>query len=535
MSMKIHEKLELANQFFNQGDVSNSKSLLLEVENELQMMPKSAYYSNVHANLGSLMIDFGAFINDEQIIFRGLNHTEYPIKINSESNVTVGQYYNLANGYIALWDLKKKESIQNGKIDENYFRAKHYFRKALDLAKTSEQSLDPELLARINTNFGNCLCSVGRKVEAFSYYDHALKFDKKFGMALGNKAIELQHLAFLARGHTHLFLLESRRLYQEALTQPIPDDAHQNFQINYDKVNSFINKHNEMRAERQKNSKATSQFHQNSRDFCIKHQLYLTPTTFVGKNNEVVFGDPMFISRFIEKFDEEHKVNRHITFLNQIKQDFVLARYLLIQSQYRSSVVDTIDHDVTLFDPLQYSIHSAYIELLKLSLKLTMDTFDRIAQFVREYCGVKKPSAKNTHFKTIWTQGKIDDTLRPEFVSRKNLFLLALFDLSIDLRDKGFYQEIYGYRNAITHRYLVVHELMTPEDNTEVTSRIRREKLVETTITAMQLLRAAIMYLILFVDIEEKKKHKPNERYGPLLMYRVSPNHQWRPYHGENS
>ena len=134
-----------------------------------------------------------------------------------------------------------------------------------------------------------------------------------------------------------------------------------------------------------------------------------------------------------------------------------------------------------------------------------MDTFDRIAQFVREYCGIKKPSPKNTHFRTIWTQSKIDDTLRPEFITRKNVFLLALFDLSIDLRDKGYYREIYEYRNAITHRYLVVHELMTPEDNTEVTSRIRREELVEITITAMQLLRAAIMYLILFVDVEEKR------------------------------
>ncbi|MDD5188645.1 MAG: LA2681 family HEPN domain-containing protein [Methanoregula sp.] len=243
----------------------------------------------------------------------------------------------------------------------------------------------------------------------------------------------------------------------------------------------------------------------------------------------------MFISRFIEKLDDEHIVNRHITFLNQIKQDFVLARYLLIQSQFRSTVIDTIDNDVTLFDPLEYSIHNAYIELLKLSLKLTMDTFDRIAQFVREYCGIKKPSAKNTHFRTIWTQGKVHDTLRPELALRKNIFLLALFDLSLDLRDNGYYQEIYECRNAITHRFLVVHEIMTPEDNTNVTSRICREDLLDTTITAMQLLRAAIMYLILFVDIEEKKKHNPNERYGPLPMYRVSPDYQWRPYHGEDN
>jgi len=41
------------------------------------------------------------------------------------------------------------------------------------------------------------------------------------------------------------------------------------------------------------------------------------------------------------------------------------------------------------------------------------------------------------------------------------------------------------------------------------------------------------MYLILFVDIEEKTKRKPDERYGQLPMYRVSPDHQGRPCHGD--
>jgi tetratricopeptide (TPR) repeat protein len=533
--MKIHEKLEKARNYFNEGDVSHSKLTLLDAEKEIQTISESSYYSQVHANLGSLMIDLGSFSGDKELILRGKHHAEYSVKTKPESEITIGQYYNLANGYVSLWDLEKQESIQNNKIGENYLRAKYYFRKALDLAKKSKNSVDPDLHARISTNFGNCLCSVGRRVEAFSNYDAALKFDKNFGMALGNKAIELQYLAPLAHGHTHLLLMESRRLYQEALNQPIPEDAHRHFQIGFDRVNSFILKHSEMKPEIHNNSEPISKFHAYSREFCIKHQLYLTPSTFVGKNNEVVFGDPMFISRFIEKLDEEHIVNRHITFLNQIKQDFVLARYLLVQSQFQSNVVDTIDIDVTLFDPLQYSIHSAYIELLKLSLKLTMDTFDRIAQFVREYCGIKNPSAKNTHFRTIWTHGKIDDTLRPEFASRKNLFLLALFDLSLDIREKGYYREIYEYRNAITHRFLVVHEMITPEDNTDTTSRIRREDLLDTTINAMQLLRSAIMYLILFVDIEEKKKKDPNERYGSLPMYQVSPDYQWRPYHGENN
>nr|WP_321350346.1 LA2681 family HEPN domain-containing protein [uncultured Methanoregula sp.] len=533
--MKIHENLEEARKYFDHGDVPQSKNIILEVEKKLQTIPESSYYSQVHANLGSLMIDLGAVAGDKDLIIRGKHHTEYPIKTKPESEITVGQFYNLANGYIALWDSDKRESLNEGRIDENYQAAKHYFRKALDLAKKPETSLDRNLRAQINTNFGNCLCSVGREVEAFSFYDSALKYDKNFGMALGNKAIELQWLAFLAHGHTHLFLIESQRLYQEALKQPLPREADLIFEKNHAAVDSIIKKHTGMKPENHINSDPISQFHEFSRNFCVKHQLYLTPTTFVGKKNDMVFGDPMFISRFVEKISDAHIVDRHITFLNQIKQDFVVARYLLIQSQYQSTAVDTIDKDVILFDPLDYSVHNAYIEFLKLSLKLTMDTFDKIAQFVREYCGIQKPSARNTHFRTIWTQDKLHDTLRPEFAARKNKFLFALFDLALDLKDDGYYREIYECRNAVTHRFLIVHEMRIPEDHSDITSRISREYLFETTITAMQLLRAAVMYLILFVDIEEKKKRKPDERYGQLPMHRVSPYHQWRPYHGDDN
>lgn len=533
--MKTHEKLDEAHKSFRQGDVSRAIAFLLEVEKEIQDITKISYFVPLHANLGSLMIDIGAFTRDKDLIMRGTYHTEYPIETKPESEISVGQYYNLANGYLALWELEKTVLLDRGKISENYLKAKKYFRKSLDLTKTDPSYGYRNLQAQINTNFGNCLCSVGRRIEAFTHYENALKYNNKFGMALGNKAIELQRLAFLAHGHTHLFLLESRRLYQEALKYTSQDDAGalQAFQSGYDAVNSFIQRHKEMKQEIHSNTESISEFHKFSRDFCIKHQLYLTPSTFVGKKEEVVFGDPMFISKFIEKIDEAHLVNQHITFLNQIKQDFVLARYLLIQSQYRSGVVDSIDKDVILFDPLEYSLHNAYIEFLKLSLKLTMDTFDKIAQFLREYCGIKNPPAKRTYFRSIWTQGKCKDTLRSEFVMRKNVFLFALFDLSMDLQDDGYYREIYECRHASTHRFLIVHDIITPSNQSGVTSRISREDLFEKTITAMQLLRAAIMYLILFVDSEEKKKQQSGKRFGTLPLYRVSCDHQWRPHIGE--
>jgi len=263
--------------------------------------------------------------------------------------------------------------------------------------------------------------------------------------------------------------------------------------------------------------------------------LYLTPATFVGKKNEVVQGDPMFISTIIVPLDDDTTINRYITFLNQIKQDFVLARYFLIQSHYRSTVVDTIDQDVVLYDPLDYSIHNAYIQLLKMSLKLTIDTFDKIAQFLREYCNVPVDPKTETNFRNIWTKEKGKILLRPEFEQKQNKLLFALFDLSLDLQKGGYYEKIYDRRNAITHRFLVVHEMMTPDDQTIVSSRISKDDLVDVTITAMKVLRAAVMYLIVFIDTEERKKKDPNKKSMPLFSNRVSESYQWRPLDGENN
>jgi len=77
--------------------------------------------------------------------------------------------------------------------------------------------------------------------------------------------------------------------------------------------------------------------------------------------------------------------------------------------------------------------------------------------------------------------------------------------------------------------------MMTPDDQTIVTSRISRDELVDVTITAMKLLRAAVMYLIVFVDMEERKKKDPNKKYVQVSSDRVLEKYQWRPYDGEHN
>ena len=196
--MKIFEKYNKAHEFFNSEDIPHATALVLEIEAELQTISDPVIHLQIQSNLGGLMIDLGKNTRDKKLISRGKNYIEELVSQNSEDRVLVAEYYNLANGYLALWDLESGEYFKKGEIGETFSLAKKYYRTALDIAKKSKDAVDPQLLAQINTNLGNCLRDMGRFVEAFYYYDEALKINKFRGEAIGNKAITLRYLSPLA-------------------------------------------------------------------------------------------------------------------------------------------------------------------------------------------------------------------------------------------------------------------------------------------------------------------------------------------------
>lgn len=57
------------------------------------------------------------------------------------------------------------------------------------------------------------------------------------------------------------------------------------------------------------------------------------------------------------------------SFLNEIKQDYVASRFLLVLSKYKGLNLDFIDKRVKIIDTLDGSIHNIYIQLIKSSFK----------------------------------------------------------------------------------------------------------------------------------------------------------------------
>ncbi len=479
------------------------------------------------------MIDLGSWTRNHDMVKRGTDFTMQVISEAPTEKVIPAHFYNAANGYSSMWQIRVRDAFRQGVVDQSHIEAKRLYRQAIDLANQSPGSISADLRKQLLVNYANCLDTVGRCVEAVTEFDRVLKADPTMAPALGNKGMVLHRLAHLARGHTHTFLLEAHRLLDAALKQPLNEHAKRAFRRHHDQLERVMNAHSDMKPEEGEQNQPTSRFHGFLCDFCVKHGLFLTPTTFIGDKQSVVRGDPMFISQMVASLEDDEKFDRIITFLNQIKQDYVMARYLLVQSQYRSEVADIIDHNVSLYYPLDYSLHSAYIQMLKTSLRLAVDVLDKIAYFVRDYCGVRSLSDEGVSFRNVFSTKESPLDLRPELAAKRSVFLWALLDLSLDVRKGGYYDFIYERRNALTHRFLVVHDMLLSRQTNREIPRVLLSKFTDECIAAMQTARAAVIYLMLFVESEEGRAMQKSGPVGPIAGVPVDDVFRWRPDRGE--
>ncbi|MCL4506482.1 MAG: LA2681 family HEPN domain-containing protein [Chloroflexi bacterium] len=530
MTADLLSYIAAAHKAIDENRLGDATEFIARVESELTSDIDIGYRRNIKANLAGAMIDLGTYTHDEALLARGTHYATQAIESTAEKDRSIAHYYNAANGYASLWDLQSRAELKRGGINDNYLQAKTYYRKAIDLASQSLSLEEQALCKSLFVNYANNLDSVGRNVEAVTWYDRALNLDEGMALALGNKAITLHRLAFLAHGHTHAFLVEAHRLLQAALQNQLETPAAQTFSRHLHEIEQITVAHGEhgIEAEPDTASEPRSPFHRFLQGFCLNHRLYLTPTTFLSADHHLAPGDPLFISRMVAPLNDEQKFDRYVTFLNQIKQDYVLARYFLVQSQYRADAIDTVDWDVALYYPLDYSLHSAYIELMKSSLRLAVDVLDKVAFFVWDYCGITTINKLKVNFRTLWAAQASLTTLRPELANRDNAYLIALLDLSLDVRDDGYYGDIYKRRNALTHRFLVVHDMVLDRQTNPDIPRLHLHEFLRECIQALQIARAAVIYLILLVDTEERKLGNEH-RFGVIRGTPVDDAFRWTP------
>jgi len=428
MKEKIIQELHAIDVLINKGKCQKALDHLqdLEVKNPKN---KIIEFSKV-----GLLIDIGEGLENSQIVKKGISLGEEILKNPDFEKYKSKLYYNIANGYMVLHSLESKSiGIEQIVDNENLQRAKSYFREAIK----EEDDLDLNFKKQLWTSYGNCLDTLRRGVEALYAYDEALKIDPNFSMALGNKARAMKFFANISGVYREAIYIKSYQMLKEALKdRNIDIKAKKIFGSEIQEIeNLFEDKSILSKSLNHSKYDSTnmSEFEKYYIEFCSKHKLFLN--FHIHKEEcEASIVDPIFIS-LITPIDDDETFYNLAKYINQIKEDYAVARLLLVQSQFKKEDFDSISKRTTFANTPDYSIFNIYTGLLKSAFKEAYNILDKISRFINEYYGLGIRG--DIYFTTIWQKEyylfpidpKLEDDLNKETISDK---------LRDEFKEKGY-------------------------------------------------------------------------------------------------
>ncbi|MHB0878456.1 MAG: LA2681 family HEPN domain-containing protein [Anaerolineae bacterium] len=450
--------------------------------------------------LGRIYVEVGFAQADEALIRHGMDLAEGYLRRSQDGEQSALAHSVLGDGYLALYGLKYPSLpvsavFLGGELDQ----AKNHYRQAL-AAGTGDDSFRAGVLASL----GDCFDHAGRAIEALERYEEALAYQPDHAMALANKALGFLSYSRLAGEHRGTFLIEAYWLLSRALEDGVGAESEPLLRDYVGQIRGFF-------AETQLldsppayagcRVEALQPLESFATEFCLRHRLYLSICTFCQRCNAAI-GDSAIIRGLAPAGEPAAVEDGHLLLcehLNQIKQDFVAARFSLILAEAEQVDLSFVDAGVALVDTLGINLHGVRTELLKGSFRAFYGVIDKIASFLNEYMSLGVEDTR-ADFRRIWYSDWKAKAVHPALLQRENLSLSALFDIHRDF-ETGPYESLRLLRNVLTHGFVNVVDPSAGRDGTGLT----RDDLLAKTLSLAAVVRNAVIYLISLVDDEENR------------------------------
>ena len=490
--MDMIEILNKACDCINQDNIDGANTLLNKLRAKKETPTKNYY-------LAILLRDLGHKIKNMEYINESIEKLE-ELKENSFEDIN----FNLGTAYFIKWELEKE--------NETYLTLdhEHSLLKAKKLLKREIIKNDNYDFRKTNINLANTYNNIGRHIEAIEYYDYVMN-ETGSAYAMLNKGIGLYKYSLFLHNPTPI-LSEAYYYFKQILNDTrSSSEMKRKAKAYYDDIKWLFDENIlEEHIESERIRYSNDFFEGFMINFCLDYKLFLNLDNFCQLCQNSI-GDTIDIEKLITNISGELKNEKYdvlSSYLNQIKMDFVSARFLLILSQSNHFDLNIITKYTYISNTSFNEEHDMRIQLLKDSFNNFFNILDKIAFFINEYLNLEIKK-HDVDFRKVWfnfnelsknknkkikTKKKIHEKLK----NLDNAGLNALYDIYLELDDKNDKKYLRDTRNALTHRYLrITHDKKGNDEKTPV--EIKNE-----TIELAIIVKNAIIYLMSLIKINEE-------------------------------
>lgn len=433
--------------------------------------------------------------------------------------------------------------------EESLKKQLYCFRKSIDIIENEEYS-KKEYVPYVKgfkrilyTNYANTLSFCGRKIEAIEQYKKALNIHSSFGMALGNLGRVYQDYGSMDYddGHQDYFHHFAYSLLKNAVECKDPNTYKEAKECFIKAMSGYAPLYVEEFL--QKKLVIPQFFYENVeerlyREWAVENNLFLNTLNDLPVAELYFAADVLQLPSMVVSIDA--KPIFHGMF-NQIKQEYVYARYQYYSSLQFREEVHYADKDTHLINFADYPQYGIRIEQLKSAFKILYGLFDKIAYFLNSYfdLGIHERDVSFSHvWLTGFGKGKNHYDYKNILNHEENFALASLYWISRDFYDKfenspnPRLKRISDVRNALEHKYVKVTNGWFPErakgDVDDLALYVTEDELSALTLELMHIVREAIICLSLCVHVEEQKKQEENDDNFILSMPMMEYDDEWK-------
>lgn len=476
----FREKLKKAQDFIKVGKYREALSLIIdeEVSSVRELFNKIAS-----------LIEIGFALRDEKVLRYGIylfeeHHKEIIVLVDYRALV----YYNLANQYGNMATLKSFDNDYYSCFSRSELQqSKMYYLMALESDK-----LEEGLKRNIHINLANCFRTLGRFEEALEHYNIALLIDPSSIIALDNKTELMVELSSLYWDKRDDILKESWDLIQDKISDESSLFRRDMLYKTMDSIkvkisdSSYLDEKQVLPAY---TIESSSDFEHFYITWCIKNKLYVNLCNFCRKCDYAA-GDRALIKKQNISIGKEDRGRflRLASAYNQLKADYVSARFLLILSRYEDLDLGFVNIMAPMIEIPGMAVIDIKSSLQDQAFLSLWRIWDNIAGFLNIYLSFNKSGFIT--MKEIWYR---DGDVKKEIVEKKDLLLNAVYDIYCDLY-KGQFEKLTLLFEILSGNRKVLSKSGTFDD-------LNRGDL---TVQLFQVIRHVLMILMQMLDSEEK-------------------------------